>query len=51
VIEPKTVMEYLKWGIASSFHLFGHEQYPFDNITQNDSGQSIYGLSSAWYCS
>jgi hypothetical protein len=40
---------YQKWGIASSFNIFGHEQYPFDNIAQNDSAQGFYGFPSATY--
>ncbi len=27
VIDPKAFLGYLEWGIASSFNLFGHEQY------------------------
>jgi len=33
VIEFKVLLGYPKGVIASSFHLFGHEQYPFDNCS------------------
>jgi hypothetical protein len=41
VIDPKTFMEYLEWGIANSFHLSGHEQYPLESIAQNDSTHGV----------
>jgi hypothetical protein len=36
VIEFKALLGYPKGSIASSFHLSSHEQYPSDNVTQND---------------
>jgi hypothetical protein len=36
VIEFKTLLGYPKGGIASSFHFSSHEQYPSDNVAQND---------------
>jgi hypothetical protein len=27
---------YFEKGISTSFHPFGHEQYPFDNTSQNE---------------
>jgi hypothetical protein len=32
VIDPKAFLGYLEWGIASSFNLFGHEQYGWKHI-------------------
>jgi hypothetical protein len=34
VIEFKALLGYPKGGIVGSFHLFGHEQCPFDNVAQ-----------------
>jgi hypothetical protein len=41
VIEFKTFFGYLDGDIASSFHLFGHEQYPSDSVAQNDSTHGV----------
>jgi hypothetical protein len=36
VIEFKALLGYPKEGIASSFDLFGHDQYPSNNVAPND---------------
>jgi hypothetical protein len=41
VIEFKAFLEYLKGGIASSFHLSNHEQYPSNNVAQNDLDHGV----------
>jgi hypothetical protein len=40
VIEFKALLGYLK-GIASSFHLSGHEQYLSNNVAQNDLAHGV----------
>jgi hypothetical protein len=41
VIDLKAFLGYPKGGIASSFHLFGHEQYPSESVDQNDSTHDV----------
>jgi hypothetical protein len=41
VIEFKALLGYPKGGIVSSFHLFGHEQYPSDNVAENDLAHGV----------
>jgi hypothetical protein len=41
VIHPKTVLGYLKWGIASSIHLFGHEHCPSNGVAKNDLAHGV----------
>ncbi len=36
---------YIKRGIACSLNLFGHEQYPFDNLDQNNSTHGVYSVA------
>jgi hypothetical protein len=36
VMEPKSFMGYLKRGSACELSSYGHEQYPFDNLNQNN---------------
>jgi len=41
VINPKAFPRYLERGNATSIHPFGHEQYPSNNIGQNDSTHGV----------
>jgi hypothetical protein len=41
VIDLKAFLGYPERGIASSFHLFGYEQYPFKSVDQNDSTHGV----------
>jgi hypothetical protein len=35
-MEPKGFMKYPKRGSACELSTFGHEQYPFDSLNQNN---------------
>ncbi len=35
-MEPKGFMGYLERGNACELNSFGHEQYPFDSLNQNN---------------
>jgi hypothetical protein len=41
VINPKAFLGYLEKGTATSLHPFGHEQYPFDNVGQNELAHGV----------
>jgi hypothetical protein len=45
VMEPNVFMGYLEKGIACLFILFGHEQYPFDSLYQNNSAHGVYSVA------
>jgi hypothetical protein len=46
VMEPKGFMGYLERGIACEFNSYGHEQYPFDNLFQNNYAHGVYKILS-----
>jgi hypothetical protein len=41
VIHPKTFLGYPNWGIASSIHHSGHEQWPSNGVAENDSAHGV----------
>jgi hypothetical protein len=41
VINHLAFLEYLERGAAASLHPFGHEQYLFDNVSQNESTHGV----------
>jgi hypothetical protein len=41
VIKPKAFLGYLEKGNAISLHPFGHEQYLFNNVGQNESTHGV----------
>jgi hypothetical protein len=45
VMEPNVFMGYLKKGIACSLSLFGHEQYPFNSLDQNNLAHGFYSVA------
>jgi hypothetical protein len=44
-MEPNVFMGYIKRGITCSFNLFGHEQYPPNNLDQNNLAQGVYNVT------
>jgi hypothetical protein len=36
---------YLERGIACSLSIFGHEQYPFNSLDQNNSTHDVYNVA------
>jgi hypothetical protein len=44
-MEPNVFMKYLKRGIAGVLSSFGHDQYPFDNLNQNNSAHGAYNVA------
>ncbi len=49
VMEPKGFMGYLKRGNACELSSFGHEQYPSDNLNQNNWAHGVYRLPQWGY--
>ncbi len=45
VMEPNVFMEYLEKGIACSLNIFGHEEYPSNNLDQNNSTHGVYSVT------
>ncbi len=45
-MEPKGFMGYLKRGSACELNNFGHEQFPFDNLNQNNLIHGVYKIPS-----
>jgi hypothetical protein len=45
VVEPNVFMGYLERDIACSLSLFGHEQYPYNSLDQNNSAHGVYGVT------
>jgi hypothetical protein len=41
VMEPNVFLWYPKRGIGCLMNLYGHEQYPFNNLDQNNSAHGI----------
>ena len=48
VMEPNVFIGYLVRGIACSLSLFEHEQYPFNNLNQNNSAHGVYSVGIAF---
>jgi hypothetical protein len=44
-MEPNVFLEYLERGIAGVLNSFGHEQYPFNSLDQNNSAHGVYSLA------
>jgi hypothetical protein len=43
-MEPNVFLGYLERGIASILSNFGHDQYPFDSLDQNNSTHVVYNI-------
>jgi len=43
-MEPNVFLGYLMRGIASVLSSFGHEQYPYGSLNQNDSAHGVYSV-------
>ncbi len=50
VINPKAFSGYLERGIVLSLHPFGHEQYPFDNVGQNELAHGVIHSNPIQIC-
>jgi hypothetical protein len=48
-MEPNVFVVYLEKGNACSLGLFGHEQYPFKNLHQNNSAHGVYSVAQWGY--
>jgi len=44
-MEPNLFLGYLEKGIASVLSSFGHEQYLFDSLHQNNSAHGVYSVA------
>jgi hypothetical protein len=44
-METYVFLGYLERGIACSLNLFGHEQYPFNGLDQNNSAHGVYSVA------
>jgi hypothetical protein len=50
-MEPKGFLIYPNKGIACALsNNYGHEQYPFDNLLQNNYAYGVYKILSSMYC-
>jgi len=45
VMDPNVFLGYLERGIACSLSIFGHEQYPFNSLDQNNSTHDVYNVA------
>jgi len=45
VMETYVFLGHLERGIACSLNLFGHEQYPFNSLDQNNSARGFYNVA------
>jgi len=45
VMEPNVFLGYLERGNACSLSCFRHEQYPFNNLNQNNSAHDVYSVA------
>jgi hypothetical protein len=43
-MEPNVFLRYPKRGIPHSLNLFGHEQYPFNSLDQNNLTHGVYNV-------
>jgi len=50
VINPKAFSGYIERGIVLSLHPFGHEQYPFDNVGQNELAHGVIHSNPIQIC-
>jgi len=44
-MEPNVFMGYLERGNACSLSCFGHEQYPFNSLNQNNLAHDVYNVA------
>jgi len=44
-METNVFLGYLERGIACSLSLLGHEQYPSNNLDQNNSAHGVYSVT------
>jgi hypothetical protein len=44
-MEPNVFLRYFERGITSVLNNFGHEQYPFDSLDQNNSAHGVYNVA------
>ncbi len=44
-MEHNVLIEYLERGIVSVLGSFGHDQYPCDNLNQNNSTHGVYSIA------
>jgi len=44
-MESNVFLGYLGKGIACSLSLFGHEQYPFNSLYQNNLAHGVYNVA------
>ncbi len=44
VMEPNVFLGYFKRGIVGVLTNFGHEQYPFKSLNQNNSAHGVYNV-------
>jgi hypothetical protein len=44
-MEPNVFSGYFERGIASVLNSFGHVQYPFDSLDQNNSAHGVYSVT------
>jgi hypothetical protein len=45
VMKPNVFLGYFERGIECSLSLFGHEQYPFNSLDQNNSAHGFYNVA------
>jgi hypothetical protein len=45
VMEPNVFLGYLERGNACLLNLFGHEQYPFNSLDQNNLAHGVYNVA------
>jgi hypothetical protein len=45
IMEPNVFLGYLKRGVACSLNLFGHEQYLFNSLDQNNLTHGVYNVA------
>ncbi len=43
-MEPNVFLGYFKKGITGILNSFGHEQYSFDHLNQNNSNHGVYSV-------
>jgi hypothetical protein len=44
-MKPNVFLGCFERGIAGVLNSFGHEQYPFDNLNQNNSAHGVYSVA------
>jgi hypothetical protein len=48
-MEPNVFRGYPEKGIVGVLSSFGHEQYPFGRLDQNNSAHGVYGVAQQRY--